>query len=46
MVEASLRGQLGGGVAWDWDPAGLRCAMTVPLGRVAEPGMASGAGTG
>lgn len=46
LIEASLRGQLGGAVAWEWSPAGLRCAMTVPLGRVAPPGMASGAGTG
>ncbi len=46
MIEATLRGQLGGSVAWHWNPGGLSCAMAVPLGRVTEAGMASGAGTG
>jgi two-component sensor histidine kinase len=46
MIEATLRGQLRGSVTWHWNPGGLRCEMAVPLGRLAEPGMASGAGTG
>ncbi len=37
VLEATIRGQLGGTIAIDWSPAGLACTMTLPLsGPVAE----------
>ncbi|NGM21093.1 PAS domain-containing protein [Roseomonas stagni] len=37
VLEATLRGQLGGGIAMEWSPQGLACTMTLPLaGPVAE----------
>ncbi|WP_158287866.1 sensor histidine kinase [Falsiroseomonas bella] len=32
MLEATVRGQLGGRLAMDWAPAGLRCTLDLPLG--------------
>ena len=46
LVESSLRGQLGGSVGWRWEAGGLCCDIALPRDRVAEPGMASGGGTG
>jgi len=32
IINASIRGQVGGNVAWDWRPSGLHCALQIPLG--------------
>ncbi|WP_137180938.1 sensor histidine kinase [Roseomonas sp. AR75] len=36
MLEATVRGQLGGGLALDWAAEGLRCALELPLDRRSE----------
>ena len=38
LVAATVAGQLGGAVACEWRPAGLRCEFTVAADRVAAPG--------
>ena len=41
MLDGTLRGQLGGSLAFDWGPAGLVCEIEVPLGdRGAGPAAA------
>lgn len=30
LIEASIRGQLGGSTIFDWQPSGLQCTLTVP----------------
>jgi two-component sensor histidine kinase/CheY-like chemotaxis protein len=32
IINASIRGQVGGNVAWDWRPSGLHCTLQIPLG--------------
>jgi PAS domain S-box-containing protein len=34
IIDASMAGQLGGGVSRRWEEAGLRCDLTLPVGRV------------
>jgi two-component sensor histidine kinase len=36
VMEGTIRDQLGGEVHRDWTPAGLDCALEVPLGRLAS----------
>jgi two-component sensor histidine kinase len=37
VVDATIRGQLGGSIAMDWSPGGLACCLRLPLaGPVAE----------
>jgi hypothetical protein len=38
VLDATVRGQLGGRVSLAWAPTGLVCEMDVPLGRSAPPG--------
>ncbi|WP_372621649.1 HWE histidine kinase domain-containing protein [Falsiroseomonas sp.] len=35
LVEATVRGQLGGSVALGWERSGLRCELTIPASRLA-----------
>jgi PAS domain S-box-containing protein len=35
LIEATVRGQLGGSVEWHWERAGLICNVELPLTRVA-----------
>jgi PAS domain S-box-containing protein len=39
VVEATIRGQLGGTVAWHWHVTGLVCDMSIPLARVTADAM-------
>lgn len=32
IINASIKGQVGGNVAWDWRPSGLHCTLQIPLG--------------
>ncbi|HXD43956.1 MAG TPA: response regulator [Pseudolabrys sp.] len=32
IINASIKGQVGGNVAWDWRPSGLHCMLQIPLG--------------
>jgi len=32
IINASIRGQVGGNVTWDWRPSGLHCTLQIPLG--------------
>ncbi|MBX6747863.1 MAG: sensor histidine kinase [Acetobacteraceae bacterium] len=41
VLEATLRGQLGGSVSLAWEEKGLICEMEVPLSRATDPGMAT-----
>jgi hypothetical protein len=34
MLEAVLRGQLGGTLEMDWQPGGLECHIALPAARV------------
>jgi two-component sensor histidine kinase len=34
VVEANVRGQLGGSIEWQWEPTGLTVAITLPLARL------------
>ena len=34
VIEATVSGQLGGALRVEWDPAGLRCTLSLPGGRV------------
>jgi two-component sensor histidine kinase len=34
VIEATMRGQLGGTLRLDWHPEGLRCAVSLPADRV------------
>ena len=33
VIAATIEEQLGGHVAFEWEPAGLRCAIAIPLPR-------------
>ena len=33
IMNASIKHQIGGNVAWDWRPSGLHCTLQIPLGR-------------
>jgi two-component sensor histidine kinase len=39
VIEATVKGQLGGRVDRRWDEAGLVCTIEVPLGRVLAGGV-------
>ena len=43
VLDATLRGQLGGRVASHWTTAGLVCEMEAPLGQALDPAAAEGA---
>ncbi|PWS38659.1 hypothetical protein DFH01_05165 [Falsiroseomonas bella] len=43
LVEATIGAQLGGKAAFAWDPAGLRCDLTIPAGSLAPPTRSAGA---
>jgi two-component sensor histidine kinase len=45
VVDATVRGQLGGAVAWDWQPTGLVVELTLPAGKVAADHMPAATGT-
>jgi PAS domain S-box-containing protein len=32
ILNASIQGQIGGGVTWDWQPEGLQCTLSIPCG--------------
>jgi PAS domain S-box-containing protein len=32
IINASIKGQVGGNVAWDWHVSGLHCTLQIPLG--------------
>jgi two-component sensor histidine kinase len=36
LTESSIIKQLGGTIAYDWRPSGLKLTMTVPMGRLSE----------
>ena len=36
ILNASIKQQIGGNVAWDWQPSGLHCTLQIPLGQLAE----------
>jgi PAS domain S-box-containing protein len=38
VLEGTVRGQLGGEVALEWQPGGLLCRLDLPLGRAAQGG--------
>src|SRR3712207_6910259 len=38
VIEATIRGQLGGSVERRWEAAGLRCELTIPLDRALADG--------
>ena len=40
IMNASIKHQLGGNVAWDWRTAGLHCTLQIPIGSDAEIGRA------
>jgi CheY-like chemotaxis protein len=42
-VEATLGAQLGGKAAFAWDPAGLRCDLTIPASRLVAATRGTGA---
>jgi two-component sensor histidine kinase len=44
VLDATLRRQLGGGVALQWERTGLVCNMEVPLGRALDAAEAEGTG--
>lgn len=41
IMNASIKHQIGGNVAFDWLPSGLQCALQIPLGRASLPTQAS-----
>jgi PAS domain S-box-containing protein len=41
IMNASIKHQIGGNVAWDWRPSGLECTLQIPLGRVDPSSQAS-----
>jgi PAS domain S-box-containing protein len=43
LVEATLGAQLGGKAAFAWDPAGLRCDLTIPASRLVAATRGTGA---
>src|SRR5205823_6640520 len=36
VIAASIEGQLGGRLSFDWRPEGLRCTLTIPGRRTAQ----------
>jgi PAS domain S-box-containing protein len=38
VIEATIRSQLSGAVAWHWEKAGLICAVSIPFARVIMDG--------
>jgi CheY-like chemotaxis protein len=48
LIEASIKGQLGGSTQFDWRPSGLQCTLTMPrgdgLGEIAYDGELMSAG--
>ena len=41
VLDGTLRGQLGGSLAFDWGPAGVVCEIEVPLGGRGTAGQAA-----
>jgi CheY-like chemotaxis protein len=37
LIEASIQGQLNGGVGYNWQPSGLRCELEIPRQGQVEP---------
>jgi two-component sensor histidine kinase/CheY-like chemotaxis protein len=44
IMNASIKHQIGGNVAWDWRPTGLHCSLQIPLGEEEQPAQNGGAG--
>ncbi len=44
VIEATIRGQLGGTLTLGWDPAGLSCAIALPTARVLAGRAVAGGG--
>ena len=38
IMNASIKHQIGGNVAWDWRPSGLRCTLQIPAGTDGHAG--------
>ncbi|WP_169747581.1 PAS domain S-box protein [Belnapia moabensis] len=43
LIDATIRGQLGGSVDWGWNPRGLTCSIALPFHRAAVHNMAAAA---
>jgi PAS domain S-box-containing protein len=41
IINASVKHQIGGNVAWDWLPSGLQCTIQIPLGRASPSAQSS-----
>ena len=39
VIRASIENQLGGKAAFDWDPEGLRCTLSIPRRETTNPGV-------
>jgi len=46
VIRASIESQLGGKVAFDWNPQGLRCTLSIPHRETIGPALAKKAGNG
>jgi CheY-like chemotaxis protein len=42
IMNASIKHQIGGNVAWDWRTSGLHCSLQIPLGRDGDSGLDPG----